>query len=402
MKGYDKFPAHWNVRRLKQVVNIIMGQSPEGQYLNQSEGVEFHQGKIFFGDQIIRQSDTKTLSVTKIAPAYSVLLCVRAPVGKVNITDREICIGRGLAAIECRDDISFKFLYYMLQHYEDTFKQEATGSTFEAVTVATIKNLYIPVPPKDEQDQIARFLDWKITAIDKLIAIRREELRNLAELKKALITREVTRGNWERVKIKRLFKIFSGATPDSYEPDFWDGNIIWITPADFQTKDKYIYHGAKYITESGFRSCSTSLVPSGSIIFTKRAPVGKVAISRAELCTNQGCLSCVPLEGVVPEYFYYVMSINAQEFESLSAGATFKEISLSKFRNVSLPCPPITEQQRIANYLDRICAQIDSAITNFTQQIDTLKELTARLISDTVTGKIDVRNIAVPEKEKIS
>ena len=402
MKGYDKFPAHWNVRRLKQVVNIIMGQSPEGQYLNQSEGVEFHQGKIFFGDQIIRQSDTKTLSVTKIAPAYSVLLCVRAPVGKVNITDREICIGRGLAAIECRDDISFKFLYYMLQHYEDTFKQEATGSTFEAVTVATIKNLYIPVPPKDEQDQIARFLDWKITAIDKLIAIRREELRNLAELKKALITREVTRGNWERVKIKRLFKIFSGATPDSYEPDFWDGNIIWITPADFQTKDKYIYHGAKYITESGFRSCSTSLVPSGSIIFTKRAPVGKVAISRAELCTNQGCLSCVPLEGVVPEYFYYVMSINAQEFESLSAGATFKEISLSKFRNVSLPCPPITEQQRIANYLDRICAQIDSAITNFTQQIDTLKELKAQLISDTVMGKIDVRNITVPEEEKKS
>ena len=241
-----------------------------------------------------------------------------------------------------------------------------------------------------------------VKAIDKLTAIRREELRNLAELKKALITREVTRGNWERVKIKRLFKIFSGATPDSYEPDFWDGNIIWITPADFQTKDKYVYHGAKYITESGFRSCSTSLVPSGSIIFTKRAPVGKVAISRAELCTNQGCLSCVPLEGVVPEYFYYVMSICTQELESLSAGATFKEISLSTFRNFPLPCPPTTEQKRIADYLDRICTQIDSAITNFTQQIDTLKELKARLISDTVTGKIDVRNIAVPEKENIS
>lgn len=127
-----------------------------------------------------------------------------------------------------------------------------------SITQEILKSTYIIVPPIEEQEQIARFLDWKISGIDRLIAIRKDELTNLEDLKKAVITRAVTRGNWERVKIKRLFKIFSGATPDSENPNFWDGNIIWITPADFQTKDKYIYHGAKKITESGFNACSTS------------------------------------------------------------------------------------------------------------------------------------------------
>lgn len=430
MRGYEEYresrvkwlgeiPAHWEVVRLSRAANIIMGQSPEGKYLNQFDGVEFHQSKIFFGDKIIKSSDIKTSAVTKIAPANSVLLCVRAPVGKVNITDREICIGRGLAALDCLCGMSYTFLYYMLQHYEDAFKQEATGSTFEAITVPKIAKTYIPVPPRDEQDQIARFLDWKISAIDRLILLRHKQFTDLEDLKKSAISRAVTRGlnpevelrdsgvkwlgqipsGWGVVRLKRLFKTFSGATPDSGNPYYWNGDIVWITPADFQTKDKYIYHGAKHLTEAGFHACSTSLVPSGSIIFSKRAPVGKVAINKVDLCTNQGCLACVPLPNVIPDFFYYVISICTGEFESLSAGTTFKEISLAKFKDFLLPLPPTAEQQQISTYLDKLCSLINQATSNLSTQIDTLRELKARLISDTVTGKIDVRQIPIPGQE---
>lgn len=93
-----------------------MGSSPNGTTINKSNnGIEFHQGKLAFTDKIISNSENVTTSPSKIAPANSVLLCVRAPVGEVNITDREICIGRGLAAVTPLGDIVVDFLFYWLQ-----------------------------------------------------------------------------------------------------------------------------------------------------------------------------------------------------------------------------------------------------------------------------------------------
>ena len=100
--------------------------------------------------------------------------------------------------------------------------------------------------------------------------------------------------DWNLCKIKHHFRIIAGATPKSEVGEYWDGPIPWITPADYKTNDKYVSHGKKSITQAGYDSCGTMLVPSGSIIFSKRAPVGTVAIANNNLCTNQGCLSCVP------------------------------------------------------------------------------------------------------------
>ena len=136
-----------------------MGQSPEGKFINSSEDMEFHQGKIYFGNKFISDSGIKTLAVSKIAPADSVLLCVRAPVGKVNITDREICIGRGLAAIKGYCDIPTTFIYFMFQTLEQHFNALATGTTFKAINIATVYNQPIPLPPLAEQERIVKRLN---------------------------------------------------------------------------------------------------------------------------------------------------------------------------------------------------------------------------------------------------
>lgn len=99
-----EIPSFWEWVRLGNVANIKMGQSPKGENVfKKSEiknGVEFHQGKIYFGDKIIKESEQLTIQPTKIAEKGSILLCVRAPVGKINFTDRNICIGRGLCALD--------------------------------------------------------------------------------------------------------------------------------------------------------------------------------------------------------------------------------------------------------------------------------------------------------------
>lgn len=278
---------------------------------------------------------------------------------------------------------------------------------------------FYPVPPRSEQDQIVRFLDWKVSGINRLIGVRKKQVAEYEVLRKRIILSSVTHGlnkaapvemceeqwiaemptHWSLLPIKRLFEIFSGATPQSGNSEYWNGDIVWITPADFKTKDHYIYQGTKNLTDSGFSACSTSMIPPDSIVFSKRAPVGTVAINKVDLCTNQGCLSCVPVEGVSSEFFYYAMSVCTEEFERRAAGTTFKEISLTAFGSFLMPVPPTDEQLEIVKYLEKTCGDIDLAIQNIQSQIEALNELKFRIIADTVTGKIDVRGIEIPEYE---
>ena len=161
-------PDSWEWVRLGSAFAIEMGQSPAGNTVSENcSGTEFHQGKVFFGEKYIKASDQYTSSPTKFAPENSVLLCVRAPVGKVNITDRELCIGRGLCAIIPLAGMPLLFAYYLLAAYENIFVKQATGTTFIAITAETVKNQLIPMPPLAEQQRIADLIERLIPYVDE-------------------------------------------------------------------------------------------------------------------------------------------------------------------------------------------------------------------------------------------
>ena len=134
--------------------NIILGQSPDGNSVNDKEGIEFHQGKVFFGSKYLLKSNQYTTNPSKLVQKNTVLLCVRAPVGIVNVTERDICIGRGLAGIANISSISTDFIYYWLQAYKNEFISKATGTTFVSITGDVIQNQLIPLPPLSEQERI--------------------------------------------------------------------------------------------------------------------------------------------------------------------------------------------------------------------------------------------------------
>ena len=155
-----EIPNSWEWCSITNISEIIMGSSPDGLSIQPiGNGVEFHQGKIYFNDKYIGLSDKSTNEPSKIAPANSVLLCVRAPVGEVNITQREICIGRGLSAIYPYDAISSNFLFYWLRTYKTYLNLQATGSTFVAITADTVKGIKIPLPPIEEQKRIVQTIE---------------------------------------------------------------------------------------------------------------------------------------------------------------------------------------------------------------------------------------------------
>lgn len=195
--------------------------------------------------------------------------------------------------------------------------------------------------------------------------------------------------HWDCVRSQYLFDIVSGSTPNSTDESLWDGEIKWITPADFKTEDHYISEGKRTITQKGYDSCSTSLVPSGSIIFSKRAPIGKVAIASGELCTNQGCFGCIVPANLSSNYFYYLMSILDSEYNLLGSGSTFMEISAKEFSQFKLLVPPDEEQKAIASYLDKNITKIDMLVLEKQAQVEDLRNYRMSLITETVTRGLD-------------
>ncbi len=194
---------------------------------------------------------------------------------------------------------------------------------------------------------------------------------------------------WEVLALKRIFKIIAGATPKSENEAYWDGDIAWITPADYKTEQKYVSFGRRNLSEQGYHACSTVLLPKGSIVFSKRAPIGLVAITERELCTNQGCLGCVPIRDVSNVFMYYLLSVYTEQFELYGSGTTFKEISANNFANFKLMLPPLSEQQSIASFLDTKCGEIDSLISLQEEMISELQAYKQSVITEAVTKGLD-------------
>jgi type I restriction enzyme, S subunit len=160
---------------------------------------------------------------------------------------------------------------------------------------------------------------------------------------------------WRRVSLAQCSEIVSGATPDTSDPTFWEGDICWATPKDLsELCGAYITDTLRKITRSGLKSCATSLLPPNSVLFSSRAPIGHVAINTVPIATNQGFKSFVPdPKQVDAKFLYYWLRANRPYLESLGNGATFKEVSKAIISRVELNLPPIGEQRRIADVLDK-------------------------------------------------
>lgn len=165
---YPQLPEGWCQCALQDVFNITMGQSPNGKSINFLSGIEFHQGKLCFTDKYLKKADIYTSEVTKLAEPHSLLLCVRAPVGFVNITDRKICIGRGLASLSPTKGMDLVFGYYLLKSLRERFEEKSTGSTFKAISNRIIKNEIISIPPLAEQKRITHKIEVLFHILDSI------------------------------------------------------------------------------------------------------------------------------------------------------------------------------------------------------------------------------------------
>lgn len=178
--------------------------------------------------------------------------------------------------------------------------------------------------------------------------------------------------DWEQRKLGEMAEIIGGGTPNTNNKSYWNGDINWYAPAEI-VNQIYVNSSERKITEEGYNNSSAKMLPTGTVLFTSRAGIGKTAILAKEGCTNQGFQSIVPHKKELDSYFIFSRTEELKNYgEKMGAGSTFVEVSGKQMENMNLMMPKtIVEQQKIGTYFENI----DNLITLHQRKLDQLKTL---------------------------
>jgi len=424
-----KIPEEWDLSKIKYIPkyeykSFVDGDWIESPYIT-DEGIRLIQtGNIGIGSykeqgyRYISEDTFKDLNCTEVYP-NDVLICrLAGPVGRAclapSLTERmitsvDVCI------LKPKDNIDRRYLVYILSY--DGYLQEADflarGGTRQRISRTQLGNINILLPPTDQQKSIANFLDQKTAEIDGLIADKEKLIELLQEKRQAIITETVTKGlnpnvkmkdsgiewigeipeHWNVEPIKYMVKtIQTGTTPTTKNDDYFDGDIQWFTPGDF--------HGSKELYEASRKISNLAVIDNEARLFPKNtvmivgigATVGKVAKLGVEGSFNQQITGLIVNEQRLNcDYLYYWLYINQETIKNISNYTTLPIINNEFVKNFECLSLPLDEQQAIVNYLNQKTSEIDDLILKIRLQIQKLKEYRQSLISEAVTGKIDVR-----------
>ena len=417
-----EIPEGWEWVRVGDVFNLTMGQSPSGDSVIEGDnGIEFHQGKVFFGEDYIQKSNQSTNKPTKVVEPNTILLCVRAPVGIINITKRKICIGRGLCGITALADMNEKFVLFFLRAFKNDFIRKATGTTFVAITGEVVKNQLIPLPPLEEQKRIVAKIEELMPYIEKygdaysklevfnkkfpddmqksilqyaiqgkLVEQREEEgtaeelYNQIQEEKEKLIKEkkikkekplaEITEDevpfeipeSWKWVRLGSLAELITkGSSPSWQGIKYIDKGLLFVTSENVGV-EQLLLNNPKYLEERFNEIQERSILKKDDILTNiVGASIGRTAIyDRDELANINQAVCLIRLINLnINDYIVkYLNSYVAYKIMMSDKVDTARaNISLTNISNFIVPLPPLAEQKRIVAKIEEMlpyCQQL--------------------------------------------
>ena len=417
-----EIPEHWNNKKISWIFNIIgSGTTPSTSNLEYYDGDvpwvntgDLNDGYLYETSKMITDLALKDYSTLKFYPIDTLLIAMYgATIGKLSITKIIATTNQACCALAQPKNVNIKFIFYWFLANRNHIIAMAYGGGQPNISQNLIKSLRINLPEKHEQNAIVNFLDQKTAVIDGLIADKEKLIELLQEKRQAIITEAVTKGlnpnvrmkdsgiewigeipeHWGVEPIKYLVKtIQTGTTPTTKNDDYFDGDIQWFTPGDFQGS-KELYESSRKISNRAIIDNEARLFPKNTVMIVGiGATVGKVAKLGIEGSFNQQITGLIVNEQRLNcDYLYYWLYINQETIKNISNYTTLPIINNEFVKNFECLSLPLDEQQAIVNYLNQKTSEIDDLILKIRLQIQKLKEYRQSLISEAVTGKIDVR-----------
>lgn len=316
------------------------------------------------------------------------------------------------------DNVNPRFAYYYYLSLDNAKAMRPLYSGLrKTINVGVFQGTKMPIPPKEEQDAIASFLDWQISKVNRLIDLKKKEISKLTELKKTVVNKAVTHGlnpnvpmklsgvewlgeipaHWTTIKLRQILHPFS----EKNHPELPLLSVVREQGVIIRNvEDKESNHNFIPDDLSGYK-----MVKKGQFAMNKmKAWQGSYGISNyTGIVSPAYFIFDVDFENL--EYFHYAIrskvyvNFFAQASDGIRVGQW--DLSINKMKEIPFIVPPVDEQKAIVEYIPIALAKYDETITKLTEEVDILHELRNKLISDVVTGQIDVRNIEVPDFEYV-
>ena len=374
----------YNIVKLKDIANIDMGQSPNGDtYNKKGEGMPFLQGNKTFG-KIYPTIETWTSKPKKIAKKNTILMSVRAPVGELNIANQDICIGRGLCNITMKNENN-KYLYYLLKSSIRQIKDKATGTVFDSINKKELEELSVIDFHENQQKKITQIL----FTLDKKIELNNQINNNLHELCNSIFHDFLNKYSDLIIDTKLVDiaqKVVTGKTPSTKNEEFWDGNIPFITIPDMHNQ-VFTIDTERTIGKLGAKS----LIPKNSISVSCIATVGLVSITTEESQTNQQINSIIIDNDYDLYYLFEFLSEQTEYLKSIAGGSTTYNINKKTFQNIVIPYLP---KEILINFSEQVSCLFEKIKSNESEN-RTLEQLRDTLLPKLMNGEIDLDKIEI-------
>ena len=408
-----EIPAHWEIGKIKHIVTFVSEKStPETNAIKISpENVESETGKVL---DFYSSYDSGGVKFQAGDVLFNKL---RVYLSKVVFAEYSgYSLGEMIVIRPSLQDTG-KYLFYLMLscRFIEYCNSISEGAKMPRTAVDDILNAQIPLTSYQERTQIANFLDYKTKQIDELTHIKEQNIELLHEQRTALINQAVTKGldpnvemkpsgvewigkipkDWSTVPLTKYLESiidYRGRTPEKTE----DGRFL-VTAKNVRDGQIDYEISQEFTSEDEYQRIMTRGMPQiGDVLLTTEAPLGEVAnVDDVSIALAQRIIKFRPKSDRLNPYFlkYWILSYSFQsELRQYATGSTAQGIKASKLCLLKLNLPPLKEQIQIANFLDRKTERIDELISTEQQKIELLKEYRQSLISEVVTGKIDVRS----------
>lgn len=322
-----------------------------------------------------------------------------------------------ITVLKPHDKLNREFFDYLLRSngYVEEFYRNGHGLVSDLWTTKwqEMKNIFIPVPPKPEQDKIVQFLDWKTSEMNRFIHQKKKQIKLLKELKLSIIDKAVTKGI-DNVELKYSGHTWIGNIPKHWNMEY--SKHFFILRKDKAFKDdeqltssqqygiisqkKYMELENRRVTVVMTGDDILKHVEAGDFVISMRSFQGGIEYSTLNGKISSAYVMLIPNHKFVNDEYYKWLFKSQSYIKALQGTSDLvrdgQALRYSNFAKVYLPNIPLDEQQRIADYLNEKTPQIDKAIIGINKEITLVEELRTKLISDVVTGQVDVRDVKIP------